>query len=163
MACKANNVPKDWIIRGDFNMIEIQNDKSNDCGREISNQERFNWNELLMTFQIQDTFIHQGGPILSWTNGQVGRAQRLARLDRFYIPQNMGQDIRQTSYFIHGYSPPQRVLGIGKEELRRSSFEWNVLHLKGEVTYKPKSIWDMIPDEAPFFLNLDISLGSIDN
>lgn len=76
---------------------------------------------------------------------QVGRAQRLTQLDRFGIPQNMRRDIRETSYFIHNYSvglddsPIQRVFAIGKDKVRRSSFEWNVLHLKGEVTYKLKS------------------------
>ena len=57
-------MPKDWnwIIEGDFNMIERPNDKSNNYGSAINDLERYNWNDLLMAIQIQDTFIHQRGP-----------------------------------------------------------------------------------------------------
>ena len=75
-------LPKDceWIMGGDFNMTEMLHDKSKDCGRSINDLEKFTWNELLTAFQIQDTFIHQGGPRFSWNNGQHGLARRLARL-----------------------------------------------------------------------------------
>lgn len=67
-------LPKDceWIFGGDFNMIERPQDKSNDCGRGISDPEIFTWNELLNAFRIKDTFVHQGGPRFSWNNGQSG-------------------------------------------------------------------------------------------
>ena len=65
-------LPKDceWIIGGDFNMTERIYDKSIDCGRAISDLERYTWNELLYAFQIQDLFIYQWGPRFSWNNGQ---------------------------------------------------------------------------------------------
>jgi hypothetical protein len=50
---------------------EPQN-KSNNCGRGISDLERYTWNKLLNIFQIKDTFIHQGDPRFSWNNGQAG-------------------------------------------------------------------------------------------
>lgn len=55
-------LPKDyeWIIGGDFNMTERVQDKSNGCGRAISDLERYTWNELLDAFQIKCSFIHQG-------------------------------------------------------------------------------------------------------
>ena len=58
-------------------MTKRPHDKSNDCGKDISNLERFTWNELLNFFQIKDIFIHQGGPRFSWNNGQVGRQDDL--------------------------------------------------------------------------------------
>ena len=63
-------LPKDyeWIIGGDFNMTKRPQNKSNDCGRGISDLERYTWNELLNAFQVQDSFIHQGGPRFSWNN-----------------------------------------------------------------------------------------------
>ena len=45
----VDSLPKDceWIIGGDFNMTERPEDKSHDCGRAISELERFTWRELL--------------------------------------------------------------------------------------------------------------------
>ena len=73
----VDGLPKDceWIFGGDFNMTEKLQDKSNDCGRAISDLEHFTWNELLNAFQVNDSFIHQGGPKFSWCNGQKGRAR----------------------------------------------------------------------------------------
>lgn len=67
-------------------MTERPEDKSNDCERAISNLERLIWNELLNAFQVNDYFLHQGGPRFSWDNGQKMQARRLAKVDRFYIP-----------------------------------------------------------------------------
>ena len=50
-------------------MTERVQDKSKDCGRAISDLERFTWGELLNAFQVQDKFVHQGGPRFSWNNG----------------------------------------------------------------------------------------------
>lgn len=60
----ADMLPRDctWIIGGDFNMIERPEDKSNDCGRTISDLERYSWHELLDTLQLHDSFCYQGGP-----------------------------------------------------------------------------------------------------
>lgn len=60
-------LPKDyeWNFLGDFNMTERPQDKSNKCGRAISDLERFTWNELLNAFQVSDTFTHHGGPQFS--------------------------------------------------------------------------------------------------
>lgn len=87
---------------GDFNMTERPEDKSNDRGRAISDLERFSWNQLLSTLQIQDTFIYQGGLRFSWTNGQYGQARRLARLDRFYTPPNATGNMKIMTYLFTG-------------------------------------------------------------
>ena len=120
-------LPKDceWIFGGDFNTRERPQDKSNDCGRNISDLERYTWSELLNAFQVQDAFIHQGGPRFSWNNGQKGKARRLARLDRFYTPEKSKLDIHHKAYFIHGYpvgsdhAPIQLELLFGNQEIRR--------------------------------------------
>lgn len=137
----VESLPKDceWIISGDFNMTERAQDKSNDCGRAISDIERLTWNGLLNAFQLHDTYIYQGGPKFLWNNGQKGRAHRLARLDRFYIPSQSRLGIKHTTYFIHGYavgsdhSPIQMEIHMGEDGARRSTFKWNISHLKGET------------------------------
>ena len=48
----------DWILGGDFNMTERREDKSNDCGRAISDPEKLIWNGLLNGFQVVDTFTY---------------------------------------------------------------------------------------------------------
>ena len=155
-------LPKDceWIIGGDFNMTERPQDKSNDCGRGISDLERFTWGELLNALQVQDTFIHQGGPRFSWNNGQKGKARRLARLDRFYIPEKSKLEIHHKSYFIHGYpvgsdhAPVQIELHIGNHEVRKSAYKWNIAHLKGDMMAKLREIWERMPADATFFAKL---------
>lgn len=52
---------------GNFNMTAKPQDKSNDCGRAISDLKRYTCNELLNTLQVNDSFVHQGGPKFSWT------------------------------------------------------------------------------------------------
>ena len=55
----------EWVIGGDSNMTERRQDKSNDCGRAISEVEKLTWNGLLNAFQLNDPFIYQGGPRFS--------------------------------------------------------------------------------------------------
>ena len=150
----------EWIIGGDFNMTERPQDKSNDCGWAISDLERFTWNGLLNAFQIQDTYIHQGGPRFSWNNGQMGRARRQARLDRFYTSIHSKLDITHKAYFIHGYpvgfdhSPVQIELSIGSGEIRKASYKWNVTYLKGDFARKLKEKWESSPTKVTFFQKL---------
>lgn len=58
----VDSLPKDfdWILGGDFNMTKRTQDKSKNCGRAISDLERFTCGELMNVFQVQDNFIHQG-------------------------------------------------------------------------------------------------------
>ena len=127
----AESLPKDceWIIGGDFNMTERAEDKSHDCGRAISGLEKITWNELLNTFQVKDPFVYQGGPRFSWCNGQKGKARRLARLNRFYVPSSGRVGMKISSYFIHGYSvgsdhsPVQLEVTFGQEAERKSTYK----------------------------------------
>ena len=155
-------LPKDceWILGGDFNMTERPEGKSNDCGRAISNLEKLTWNELLNAFQVNDMFVHQGGPRFSWDNGQKGQARRLARLDIFYTPKQSRLSIQHGNYFIHGYSvgsdhsPVQIELCIGNSEVRKSAFKWNIFYLQGEITAKLRERWEALPKDATFFFKL---------
>lgn len=141
-------------------MTERPHDKSKDCGRSISDLERFTWNGLLIAFQIQDTFIHQGGPRFLWNNDQYGLARRLARLDRLYTPTYSRIGIHQKAYFIHGYpvgldhSPVQLEISIGNHEVRRTNFKWNVLHLQGKIIDMIQERWNRCPAYATFFYKL---------
>lgn len=49
-----------WVIGRDFNMTKKPEDKSHDCGRLISDLERFSWNALKDALQIEDFFQHRG-------------------------------------------------------------------------------------------------------
>ena len=46
-------------------MTKRPEDKLHDCERTISELERFTWNELLNFLQINDKYLHQGGPRFS--------------------------------------------------------------------------------------------------
>ena len=152
-------LPKDceWIIRGDFNMTERAHDNFKDCGRAISNLERFTWEGLLNAFQIQDNCVHQGGPRYSWNNGQSIQACKLARLDTFYIPSQSRLKIHHTIYFIHGHSmgldhsPVQLEICIGDGEIRKSTYKWNVAHLQEETCELLRECWSKLPQTTYFF------------
>lgn len=141
-------------------MTERPEDKSNDCGRAICDLERYSWHELLDTLQVHDSFKHQGGPRLSWNNGQFGLARRMARLDRLYTPNCMRGNLRHMEYFIHRYpvgsdhSPVQVGLCLGQEVIRKSSYKWNVSHLKGEIASQLKHMWATLPQGMTFFSKL---------
>ena len=155
-------LPKDceWVIGGDFNMTERREDKSNDCGRVINAVEKMTWSGLLNGFQLHDSFIYQGGPRLSWNNGQSARARRLARLDRFHTPSSSRLGIKNVEYFIHGYTvgsdhaPVQFGIQVGNNATRGTAFKWNISHLKGEITEALEEKWTSLPEGASFFHKL---------
>ena len=64
-------------------MTERVEDKSNDCGKAISDLERCAWNELLNAFQINDASIHRRGPRFLGTMGKRGRHDDLLGLTNF--------------------------------------------------------------------------------
>ena len=116
-------------------MSERREDKSHDYGRGICDLEKLTWNGLFNGFLILDTFTFQGRPRFSWNNGQLGRARRLARLNRFYTPKQSRLSINHLAYFIHGYSVGsdhvlvQLEICIGKESVRKSAYKWNLSYL----------------------------------
>lgn len=88
----AKSLPKyySWILGRDFNMIELPEDKSQDCGRTISDLERSSWNFLLDALQLYDSFQHRGRPQFMWDNQLQGLECHFAQLDRIYTPKNKG-------------------------------------------------------------------------
>ena len=101
--------------------------------------ERVAWTGLLNAFQIQDNFHHERGPTFSWSNGKKCASRRLARLDRFYTPNQRRLGFHHKTYYIHGYtvgsdhSPIQLEISIGNSEVKASAFKWNVSHLQGDI------------------------------
>ena len=132
-------------------------DKSSDCGRAISELERFTWREVLHALQVRDIFTYKGGTVFSWNNGQLDRTRKLARLDRFYTPTYSKVEMRLFSYFIHGHAVGsdhalvQVELHIGQGEVRKFSYKWNVAHLGGEIGERLRERWDSLPRDASFF------------
>ena len=143
-------------------MIERPHDKSHDCGRAFSEVERGTWNELLNAFQIQDYFSHEGGPRFSWTNDQSCNSRRLARLDKFYTPNQSRLGFHHNAYYIHGYSvgsdhsTVQIEINIGSRDVRTSKFKWKVIHLKSEISDFLSDKWAGLPTQTSFFSKLRI-------
>lgn len=135
---------------GDFSMIKCCKGKSNDCGWTMNELECYNWNKLLNTLQVQDSFICQCHPRLSWNSGQVGRARRLARLRRFYTSKNQGLDFHLKEHYIHGYpvgcdhSMIPIEVTIRTYGGRNTSFKWTILHLNDEIIDELRMPWDPI-------------------
>ena len=148
------------LINGDFNIMERAQNKSNDCRSAINDVERLTWNGLLNAFQLHDAYIHQGGPRFSWHNGKKCHARRLARLDRFYTPTHSRLGVKHITYFIYDYSvgsdhfPVQIEVCMGEKGIRKSSFTWNITHLKGETITALRDRWSSLPCESSFFHKL---------
>lgn len=138
-------------------MTERPEDKSHDCGRTISDIERFSWNSLMNALQLHDSFLHKGGPRFTWDNQQKGIERHLARLDRIYTPKNKGEDFTPLTYVIHGdslgsdHAPVKLELNIGVEESRPSPFKWNASYLKDPLLIsKIKDKWTSLPHDMSF-------------
>lgn len=154
-----NALPKDyeWIMRGDFRMIEKPEDKFYDCRRVINYLEKFATKELLNILQVSNNFIYQGRPRCSWDNGQRGEGRRFVRLDMFYTPTHSRLNIHLTSYYMNEYSVSvdhssvHLELHIGGSEMRITTFKWNVSCLKGEIADKLEEMYEQLPGDASFF------------
>lgn len=91
---------------------------------------------FLNVFQIQVFLIHEECLRFLWPNGQKCNSRRLARLDRFYTP---NQSRQHKSYYIHEYtvgsdhSLIQLEFSIENNEVRDSASKWNVSHLQIEI------------------------------
>ena len=107
---------------GNFNMTKRAQDKFKDCGRPISDLERYSWGELMNIFQTQDKFEHLGGHRFSWNNGQYGQTHRLAQLYEFYMPRQSRLGIYHKTYFIYGCPMDRTILRCNSKfslEMRR--------------------------------------------
>ena len=86
------NLPEaEWLIAGDFNMIELLEDKR---GGAIttgqSHTETLAWNALRLQLQLHDTFYldefrHLTPLRFTWGNRRKGQEAIVSRLDRFYV------------------------------------------------------------------------------
>ena len=137
-------------------MTESPDDKLHGCGRIISDLERYTWKEFLNSLQVSDIFFQQGRPRFSWDNGQKGVRRRLTRLDRFYTPSQSQLNTRIATYFIHGYSISldhtlmHLELYIRSGEERKTTFKWNMAHLKRELRGRLEERWNGMPEDTNF-------------
>lgn len=139
-------------------MKERPANKSHGCRRLISDLERFSWNALKDTLQIEDSFQHKGGLRFSWDNQQKGLERCLVRLDRIYTSNNKNEVFDALNYKIHIYAlgsdhyPVKLELEIGIEEKKYSPFKWNTSHLKDtSLVSKIKDEWNFVSKTMPFF------------
>lgn len=141
-------------------MTERNEDKLHDCGRAISDLERYTCKELLNSLQIIDKYVHQRGPIFSMDNILKEIGQRLARLDRLYTSVQSKLNIHQVKYFIHGYSVGSDYFSVHLElhissgKGRKAAFKWNVSYLQGDIRDQMEAKWKALPEDATFFFKL---------
>ena len=82
LAEKSENL----IIMGDFNMVELREDRYKRKGVKLSGLELENWMNLIHAISIQEIDGQQG---FTWSNNQDGNDLRMERLDRGYISQGL--------------------------------------------------------------------------
>lgn len=70
-----------WVIMGDFNMVEARADKSSLCGRMISGRERLLFNTLKTALQVAEPPREANGLNYTWDNFRFNGTRILARLD----------------------------------------------------------------------------------
>jgi len=101
------SLPKDcnWILSGDWNFVETRADKSNNCGRMVSQAERRTFEQLLGALNVGDHFPRTNPIKYSWDNRRRDGVRVLARLDRIYSTNPAGgQTSTVAEYFIRGDS-----------------------------------------------------------
>lgn len=87
----------EWIIGGDFNMIEEQEDKQGGrCHGGIRGRESRNWQSVKFRFGLQDsfrldTFRKTTNKIYTWENRRPPPNTVLSRIDRFYVSGTIAQ------------------------------------------------------------------------
>jgi exonuclease III len=88
----VNNIPvaDSWVVGGDFNMVERDQDRSTNTPKKLTNEEQEAWDRQMMRLGLEDSwhsddFTNRISLQFSWNTKQKGIAHRKARLDRFYV------------------------------------------------------------------------------
>ena len=96
----ARNLPQaDWVIGGDFNMVEFQNDHSWPNHSKLSIEEFDKWllchNSIGVIDPIHDKSSTHDNNWFTWSNCRFGDERKLSKLDRFYISPSLhiAQDV----------------------------------------------------------------------
>lgn len=74
-----------WVIAGDFNMVELHHDKTNPCGKMIPVGERILFDSLKQHLSLEEGPRSEGSLRFSWNNHRTDGLCIFARLDRFYV------------------------------------------------------------------------------
>jgi exonuclease III len=99
----VGKIPRDynWIVCGDFNMVEDKEDKFSMCGRLIQNKERLLWDALKLALEIHEPTRSNRNLKFSWDNRRSGGDRIMARLDHIYIPNYLASNQVNNSSHYH--------------------------------------------------------------
>jgi exonuclease III len=137
-----------WILAGDWNFVATPRDKTNECGRLISGEEARIFAQLTDTLLVNDPFPLTNRVKFSWDNKRRTGLRVLARLDRIYSYNQIGNAQPVEEYFILGNSnhsdhqPVWCKLTLQPEPKRKSSYKMNSFFLKDPaVKVRFTQIW----------------------
>jgi endonuclease/exonuclease/phosphatase family metal-dependent hydrolase len=93
-----------WVVAGDFNMVEMKSDKTNQCSKLIPFRERQLFTSLKTHLQLMEPPRTATSLTFSWDNRRWNGARILTRLDRLYLfRQNLpSRASLVTQYVIRG-------------------------------------------------------------
>lgn len=99
-------LPRDCrsILVGDYNFVERREDKSNLCGKLVSEGEKVVFTQLTAMLGIEDKYSSTCLVKFSWDNRRCDGVQVLARLDRIYTFQLVTLGAMLVEYYIIGGS-----------------------------------------------------------
>jgi hypothetical protein len=135
-------LPRDCrsILVGDFNFVERRTDKSNLCGKLVSDGEKVVFSQLVALLGVEDNFPSTSPVKFSWDNRRRDGVRVLARLDRIYSFQTTTAGSRTVEeYFIKGGSVHSDHLAVWCKLLltpvsrRQSTYKMSKYYLKDEV------------------------------
>lgn len=91
----------DWVIGGDFNMVEHHKDWSwfNYC--KLSQEEYERWiycqNIVGVVDPVHNIFFTHATNWFTWSNCRLGNDRKLRKLDPFYISHNLNLEVSSSS------------------------------------------------------------------
>ena len=128
-----------WVLASDWNFVSNPRDKTSECGGLISGMEARVFAQLVDLLQVNDPFLNSNRLQFSWDNRRRTRLRVLARLDRVYPFNPVGNVAVAEEYFILGNSshsdhlPVWCKITLQPEPKRKSLYKMNAFFLKDPV------------------------------
>jgi hypothetical protein len=92
-----------WTLVGDFNMVELRQDKTSKCGGMLPLAEPATFMAMKSHLQVSNNALSPSSQKFSWDNLRQDGSRVLARLDHVYLFQAIGTTSRKlVSYRICG-------------------------------------------------------------
>ncbi|XP_059072101.1 uncharacterized protein LOC131872684 [Cryptomeria japonica] len=135
-----------WVIAGDFNMVEHQDNKGGGLPFAWKDMKKSHWFKMKNSLQLYDPLAgnknNNPGPWYTWCNHQQGNDRIYSRLDRFYanrnlfsfLPNDLGNSVLVTPSTLSDHHPITASFTFNRAPIRpnttNSKFLLNVSLLK---------------------------------